>query len=436
MASTQELESVSTKVQWIAELARRDRERAFTSLAHHIDVAWLKRAYEKRRKDGAPGIDGETAQAYAEDLEGNLARLLEAAKSGGYRAPPVRRVWIPKGDGSKMRPIGIPTFEDKVLQRAVAMLLEAIYEQEFVEGSYGFRPGRSAHQALSAVWQGLSRTGGGWVLEIDIQSYFDTLDHGHLRAFIKQRVRDGVICRLIDKWLKAGVMEEGRLSYRDEGTPQGGVISPILSNLYLHYVLDTWFEAEVQPRLTGKGFLIRYADDAALVFTHEEDARRVLAVLPKRFARFGLTLHPEKTRLVHSVPPEKREPGQEGSFDLLGFTHYWGKSQKGRWVLKRKTAKDRLSRALKRIKQWSRTHRHEPLREQFDALSRKLQGHYGYYGIIGNRPSLYRYRMEVIRIWIKWLGRRSQRRLTWGKALRLLQVYVLPEPPPWQANVA
>jgi len=299
--STLELDTVSTKYQRIAALAKRDPGCSFTSLAYHIDLAWLKRAYQLTRKDGAVGIDNVTARDYEQDLEANLERLLEAAKSGRYYAPPVKRAWIPKGYGSQLRPIGIPTFEDKVLQRAMAMVLEAVYEQDFHDHSCGFRRGRSAHQALNTVWRELSVTQGGWVLELDIEAFFDTLNHGHLRAFIRQRVCDGVICKLIGKWLKAGVKEDDPLSYREDGTPQGGVVSPILANVYLHYVLDSWFEAEVRPRLRGTCALIRYAGDAVMTFSDEADARKVLAVLPKRFARYGLRLHPNKTRLVYFV---------------------------------------------------------------------------------------------------------------------------------------
>jgi group II intron reverse transcriptase/maturase len=433
--SALELDTVSTKCQRIAALAKRDLGCSFTSLAHLIDRAWLKRAYHRTRKDAAAGIDGTTAKAYEQDLEENLGRLLEAAKSGSYYAPPVKRVWLPKGDGQQ-RPIGIPTCEDKVLQRAVAMVLEAVFEQDFYDSSYGFRPGRSAHQALAAVWRELGASQGGWVLELDIEAFFDTLAHPPLRAFVRQRVCDGVLCKLIDKWLKAGVMEDGRLSYRDEGTPQGGVISPLLANLYLHHVLDHWYATDVRPRLRGRSALIRYADDAVLTFSDEADARRVLEVLPQRFARFGLRLHPVKTRLVQCVPPDRERAGEHHSFDLLGFTHYWGRSQQGRWVIKRKTAKDRLRKALQRVKDWCRAHRHDPIAAQYVTLSRKLQGHYGYYGIIGNRPALYRFRMELIRLWVKWLGRRSQRRLTWRAAIPLLERLHLPEPPPWPAAVA
>jgi len=327
--------NISTKLQQIAELAKRRPGEALTTLSHHMDMEFMKEAYRRTRKDGAVGIDGQTAQDYAKDLEKNLRSLLERAKSGRYRAPAVKRVRIPKGKGKETRPIGIPTFEDKILQRAANMILEAIYEQEFAEGSYGFRPGRSAHQALEALREGLMNMGGGWVLEIDIRKFFDTLDKKELLKFLRRRVRDGVILRLIAKWLNAGVMEEGELSFPEAGTPQGGVISPILANIYLHEVLDRWFEKEVLPRMKGKAFLIRYADDATLVFEQEYDARRVLEVLPKRFGRFKLTLHPEKTRLVDFRRPPRGGPGQPGGkgkpprgFDLLGFTHYWGLSRR------------------------------------------------------------------------------------------------------------
>lgn len=421
-------ETVSTKLQKIAELARKASAMAFTSLNHCIDMALLLEAYQRTRKDGAPGIDGQTAKEYEEKLIDNLGSLLNRLKSGTYKAPPVRRVYIPKGDGTKTRPIGIPTFEDKVLQRAVAMVLEAVYEQDFLDCSYGFRPCRSAHQALQALWEKLMEMGGGYVLELDIQKFFDTLDHGHLRSFLEQRVRDGVIRRAIDKWLKAGVMEEGVVRSLETGTPQGGVVSPILANLYLHAVLDVWFTCDVLPRLWGKAFLIRYADDAVLVFASERDAKRVMDVLPKRFGKFGLSLHPEKTKLVDFKRPSNRREGP-GSFDLLGFTHLWGKSRKGRWVVQRKTAKDRFARALKRVAQWCRFQRHMPVRVQHQGLCRKLTGHNQYYGITGNHRALSRFCREVHEVWQKWLNRRSQRsEMTWERFNRLLHKYPLPRP--------
>jgi len=279
-------------------------------LAHHIDIELLREAHELVRKDGAVGVDGQTAAEYAEALEENLASLLERFKSGAYKAPPVRRVHIPKGSGSKTRPIGIPTFEDKILQRAVLMVLEAVYEEDFLPCSFGFRRGRSAHQALETFWRSSMDMGGGVVLEVDIEGFFDSLAHVHLRSFLDERVRDGVIRRTIDKWLKAGVLEAGRVMHPNEGSPQGGVISPLLANVYLHHVLDTWFENEIKPRLKGRAFLVRYADDVVIVLENEDDARRLKAVLPKRFAKYGLKLHPEKTR---DVP--FRRPAQRGHDD-------------------------------------------------------------------------------------------------------------------------
>lgn len=433
MARTPNLGNVSTRLQRIAQLAREDRERVLVSLAHHIDLEFLREAYRRTRKDGAPGVDGQTAAEYAESLEVNLQDLLDRFKSGRYQAPPVRRVYIPKGgDPSAKRPIGVPTFEDKILQRAVAMVLEAVYEQEFLDCSYGFRPGRSAHQAIRDLWQLLMSMSGGWVLEADIEGFYDHLEPRHLRDFLDQRVRDGVLRRSLDKWLKAGVMEEGNLSHPATGTPQGGVISPLLSNIYLHKVLDEWFEKEVKPRLHGPGHLIRFADDFVLVFQEEADARRVQEVLPKRFGKYGLRLHPDKTRLLRFERPEPGQaPPHEGprSFDFLGFTHYWERSRRGTWVVKRKTASNRFTRFLLRLNLWCRGHRHTPLAEQHAALLRKLKGHYGYYGITGNSRSLSSLHHRAKRIWRKWLSRRTRdSRLTWERFNLLLERYPLPNP--------
>lgn len=435
MNGTLRPENVSTRLSRIAQLAREDSKRALTTLAHHIDIEFLRVAFDCTRKDGAAGVDGQTAEEYEKNLESNLRSLLDRFKSGTYRAPPVRRVHIPKGDGKKTRPIGIPTFEDKVLQRAVAMVLESIYEQEFKYFSFGFRPRRGAHDALEYLWVELMAMHGGWVLEVDIKGFFDTLDHGHLRAFLDQRVCDGVLRPTIDKWLKAGVLEDGALSHPEAGTPQGGVISPILANVYLHEVLDRWFEDVVKPRLRGRAFVVRYADDFVIAFEHESDARRVYEVLPKRFAKFGLTLHPEKTQMVHFHRPlpssigkgfdAKR--GRPGRFDLLGFTHFWARSRRGFWVIRRKTSPTRFTRALKRVFEWCRLNRHLPIAEQHKQLSWKLQGHYGYYGITGNSHALGSFRYLVHRAWRRWLIRRSQRaRLTWDAFNRLLERFPLP----------
>jgi len=422
------LGSVSTRLRRIAELARQHPEMELTTLAHHIDELFLVEAYRRTRKSGAVGVDGQTAAVYATELQANLQDLLERFKAGTYYAPPVRRVHIPKGDG-KTRPIGIPTFEDKVLQRAVAMTLEAVYEQDFHDFSYGFRPKRSAHQALQALWDNLMAMGGGWLLDVDIKSFYDTIDHGHLRSFLDRRVRDGVLRRTIDKWLKAGVLEDEELSHPDEGTPQGGVISPILANIFLHHVLDEWFVGEVRPRLRGKSFMIRYADDLVIACEDEHDAQRVLKALYGRVARFGLALHPEKTRLVNFRHPDRQSGGKPGTFDLLGFTHFWGRSRKGNWVVQRKTAASRFRRTIKRIGEWCQKNRHCCVEEQRDKLSVALKGHDQYYGITGNWKALNELRYQVRRLWRKWLDRRSHKaQMTWKRFNKMLERLPLPLP--------
>jgi len=408
---------------------------ALTTLSHHIDLDLLREAYRRTRKDGATGVDDMTAKEYASKLDEHLASLLERYKSGKYWAPPVRRVHIPKGDGTKTRPIGIPTFEDKVLQRAVTMVLEAVYEQDFLNCSWGFRPGRSAHGALETLREGLRKMHGGWVLDVDIQSFFDTIDHGQLRSFLDQRVRDGELRRMIDKWLKAGVLEQGAVHYPDGGTPQGGVISPLLANIYLHRVLDTWFESMAKPKLRGEAFLVRYADDFVIVCAIRSDAEKLMAVLPKRFGKYGLTLHPEKTRLVRFTEPARTSnrnggDGGSGTFDLLGFTHYWKRSRRhGMWVIGQKTAKRRLTRAIRKVTEWCRSNQHRKVAQQYRDLVLKLRGHYQYYGITGNGRALYSFYEAVCRVWHRWLNRRSQRNnMTWERFKQLLHHYVLPRP--------
>jgi RNA-directed DNA polymerase len=421
--------NLSTKRQWIAELARTKPGEVLFSLHHVIDLEWMQEAFELTRKDGAPGIDGATAADYEANLEANLLDLLERIKSGRYKAPPVRRTYIPKADGSR-RPLGIPTFEDKVAQRAVTMVLEAVYEWDFLPCSYGFRPGRSAHEALRELHGVITWRGQHWVLDVDLRKYFDSLSHSHLRAILDQRVTDGVIRRMIDKWLKAGVLEDGLLRLTSEGTPQGGVISPMLANIYLHHVLDRWFENEVKPRMAGPCTLVRFADDFVMTFKNHRDAKRVLEVLEKRLGRYGLTLHPDKTRFIDFRPV--REGGtdpdcQEPPFDFLGFTHVWAKSRKGRNVVRQRTAKNRLARAVLAVKDWCQHNRHRPILWQHARLSAKLVGHYAYYGITGNIWQLGRYRQQVTRTWRKWLERRTRAKpLPWDRFNTFLKRHPLP----------
>jgi group II intron reverse transcriptase/maturase len=422
--------NVYTKQQRIAQLAARKPEAVLTTLAHHVDMDWLSEAYRRTRKDAAAGVDRVTAADYEQELESNLSSLLERFKSGSYRAPAVRRVYIPKGAGGKPeRPIGIPTLEDKVLQRAVAMVLEPVYEHDFLDCSYGYRPGRSAHQALDRLWHAVMKTRGScWLLEADIRGCFDNISHEHMREIVHKRVRDGVISRVIGKWLKAGIMEDGQLRYPHQGTPQGGVISPLLANIYLHEVLDSWFEHQVRPRMVGKAELVRFADDFVVVFSKAHDAQRVYEVLPKRFARFGLEIHPGKSRLLDFSRPGTGGD-KPGTFSFLGFTHHWGKSRKGNWVVRRKTSGKKLVASIRRIYQWCKLNRHMPVSKQRDKLSRKLKGHYGYYGITGNGRSLYRFYEQVRNAWQKWLDRRSRGHdMPWERFKRLLKRYPLPLP--------
>jgi group II intron reverse transcriptase/maturase len=433
MNDTQRSENVCTKQRRIAEIARQRPQERLTALNHYLDIEWLREAYDRVRKDSAPGVDVQTVGQYGQDLENNLRSLLHRAKGGTYIAPPVKRVHLPK-DERETRPIGMPTTEDKVLGRAVVMLLEPIYEEAFYDFSYGFRPGRSAHQALAAFWQQATGLGVRWVLEVDIRKYFDSVPRQGLLELVGTRIGDGVVLRLLSKWLHAGVMEAGQLHYDEAGTPQGSVLSPLLSNIYLHEVFDRWFAEVVRERMVGQVFAVRYADDLVIGFTHRHDAERLYRVIFKRFEKYGLKLHPGKTRLVpfgrpERVGPDGSGPHPPGTFDFLGFTHYWGKARKGYWVIKRQTAAKRLRRTLRAIGDWCRTNRHRGMFDQFRELVRKLEGHYAYYGITGNGPSLNQVRTEAIKLWHKWLRRRSResQAMTWERMNQLLkELFVFP----------
>jgi group II intron reverse transcriptase/maturase len=411
-----------------------------------LDQDLLREAYRRTRKSGAPGCDGVTASEYAEHLEENLRDLHARLRGGRYQAPPVERTWLPKDDGSQ-RPIGKPTFEDKIVQRAVSMLMEQIYEQDFYDFSYGFRPGRSPHQAIRDLQELCWTRNVRWILDADVSGFFDTIDHQLLQEFIQRRVNDGGIRRLIGKWLKAGVLDQGQLSYSETGTPQGGVISPLLANIFLHYVLDEWFVREVQPRMKGRVFIVRFADDFVIGCELESDARRLMEVLPQRFAKHGLTIHPEKTKLIAFGRPRKTaaspetpntSPGSKpgggpetgnGTFDFLGFTWYWARSRQGNWVIKKKTSKKRLKRTLKSYWIWCRTNRHLPLPEQQQKLSQKLRGFYQYAGVRCNYEALATVLEGVKRAWRYWLGRRHRSRpLIWEKFQKLFARFPLPRP--------
>ena len=426
--------SVYTKRQRIAKIAKQHLEEPITLLHNYIDEEWLTASFYFLPKDKAPGIDQQTWQQYEENLDENIKSLLNRAKSGSYKAPPVRRTKIPKPGSKEKRKLGIPTTEDKVLQKAVLMLLEPIYELEFLNFSFGFRRGKSQHQALEYLWKGIMDNNIQWIIDLDIRSFFDTVKHEILRRLLRIRVRDGVITRLIGKWLKAGVLEDGSISYSDEGTPQGGIVSPMLSNIYLHEALDRWYAEEIRPTLKGRSTIVRFADDVVMGFESKEEAEKVLEALERRFEEYGLKLHPDKTRLVYFGKPKgearRVEGTRPGTFDFLGFTHYWGKSYKGNWVVRRKTSSKKFREKLRKMSEWCRKNRHSPIRWQHQKLCRKLKGHYAYYGITGNIDSLQMYLHEVTRIWKKWLNRRSWRghKLTWDRFNEQLKEHI-PLPP-------
>ena len=429
MADTKESGNVYTKQQRIAELARRTPKFRMVSLNQYLDEEWLGEAYKRTRKDGAAGVDGMTGAEYAAGgLASKLTDLKERAKAGTYRAPPVRRTYIPKGEG-RMRPLGIPVFEDKVLQRGVVMLLEPVYEAEFLDCSYGYRPGRSAHNALEAIWKQTMNMGGCWMIDADIKGFFDTVAHTELKAMLNQRIGDGVIRRLVSKWLHAGVWEMGQVTYPEKGTPQGGVISPMLSNIYLHEVLDKWYEEQIKPMLEGQAFMVRYADDFVMGFKSKRDAERVLKVLAKRLAKYGLELHAGKTRMIDFHPSGKEGTG--ASFDFLGFTHTWRKSRKGKPYVGRTTAKSRFTRAMVNLKTYLKKTLQQPLIEQREGLKLRLQGHYNYYGMRGNAKALGRFFHEVQKQWLKSIRRRSghhAKEWTWERFNCMLAYQPLPMP--------
>jgi group II intron reverse transcriptase/maturase len=416
------MEKMLTVEMQIAERARRYPNEALTNLHEYIDEGMLRASFAELNKKAAVGVDGQTWESYRQKLDERIGHLSGAFKSGTYRAPAIRRVHIPKGSG-KLRPLGIPTVEDKILQTAVTKVLTPVYEQLFYPASYGFRPGKSQHQALERLWREVSFNNKRFVIDADIENYFGSIDHQCLREFLDRRIKDGVIRKTIDKWLKAGVLENGQVSYPCEGTPQGGTISPLLSNVYLHYVLDEWFTEQIQPLLQAESVLVRYADDFLLAFTNEQDALRVMRVLPRRLAKYGLKLHAEKTRIIVL---EDQDQQQGGTFDFLGFTHYMGKSQKGKGVLKRRTSSRKLCESVKRMTGWIKQNRHIGMRVLITKLNEKLRGYYEYYGITFNGRRLNDYYERVKEHLHKWLNRRGGKQpvWTWQKFTKLVEEWM------------
>lgn len=430
MADARTSESMSPQLLKVVERARREPEGKFYSLAHLITEDALERSFQRIRRDAAMGVDGITKEMYEEQgLEENIRELHQRMKAGQYRHQPIRRVNIPKENG-KTRPIGISTVEDKIVQGAVREVLEAVYEQDFLECSYGFRPGRSAHDAIRAVNQTAQVGGANWLLEADITGYFDSIDRKKLMELIQIRVVDGSLLRLIGKCLHVGVLDGEEYTTPEEGTAQGSVISPLLGNIYLHYVLDKWFEEEVKPRLKGNATLVRYVDDFVIGFEHREDAEQVMKELQQRMQEYGLALHPDKTRLLAFGRPTNGNSGKGPStFDFLGFTFHWRKTRRGRWAVACRTRRARLVRAIKAVYDWCRRHRHLDIKTQHAALVLRIEGHFNYFGVNGNTPALSRLVFWVARAWHKWLNRRSQRaRMTWERFQDLLEDYPLPTP--------
>ena len=424
------LPSMSPGLVRVTEAAR-NNPGGLLSLAHHIDVAALRRSYTRVRNNAAVGVDGVTKEQYGEALEENLQDLHQRLKSQRYRHQPIRRVLIDK-EGGKKRPIGISALEDKLVQDSLRELLEAIYEQDFLDCSYGFRPGRSAHEALRSLNGAVHRGEVNVVLEADIVSFFDRIDRERLKELLARRLADKSLMRLIGKCLHVGVLDEGVVTTPETGTVQGSTLSPLLANVYLHYALDLWFELEIKPQLKGKAILVRYCDDFVMGFELGEDAEQVNQLLSNRFAAYGLELHPEKTRMVDFRRPPTRQHGGKGpgTFDLLGFTHYWKRSRRGNWHMAVKTRRARLKRAIGSIHDWCRRHRHESIPAQHAALKRKLTGHFNYFGVRGNSRSIGVVVFYAQRAWFKWLRRRSQRsRLTWKRFNDLLRDFPLSASP-------
>lgn len=411
------MERMSTVELQIAERARKYKGEALTNLHQFIDEEFMESSFRKLNKNSSPGVDGQYWYDLCLDAVLGFPELYERFKSGTYKAPPIRRVYIPKGKDGK-RPLGIPTIEDKVLQESVRRVLNPLYEEDFKEFSFGFRTGKSQHQAIDYMFKEVSFKGLHYIIDADLKNYFGSINHEKLRLFLDLRVKDGVIRKMVDKWLKAGIMEDEQLSYPHEGTPQGGVISPLLSNIYLHYVLDEWFSEVIQPLLSGKSFIVRYADDFVLGFENAKDATRVMEVLPKRFKKYDLELHPEKTKIVN-LNSKRGEGGR--SFDFLGFTHYLGKSRKDKVVLKRKTSSKKFTLSLSKTYEWIKINRHRKLKELIFELNVKLRGHYNYYGITFNSKSINGYYYQVRRILHKWLNRRGGKQVwNWERYDKLI----------------
>jgi RNA-directed DNA polymerase len=423
-------DSLSTKLNRLSETARNDSAFQFKNIAHLIDVELLEWSFQQLRRDAAAGVDGLTPEDFEKNLRANLADLHRRLREGRYRALPLKRTYIEKEDG-KRRPLSIPALEDKIVQRAAAELLTRIYEKDFLPCSYGYRPGRGPHDALDAIQRDITFSKVSYVLDADISDYFGSIIRSELMTMLQKRIADKHLLALIGKWLHVGYVEDGRQLTDETGTYQGSVISPILANIYLHEVLDLWIEGAVKPRLKGELKLYRFADDLIVTFELKEDADRFMQVLPKRFEKFGLKLHPDKTKLIEfgrlAWARGLKSGSRPSTFNFLGLTHYCGASRKGKFMVKVKTMGKRLTRGLKRVALWCKRNRHQPVRKQRDQLRLILLGHYAYYGRRSNFPALAKFSRGVRNIWKKWLGYRGSY-LSWEKMLEIEKRYPLPKP--------
>jgi group II intron reverse transcriptase/maturase len=428
MVGVKPSEDMSPELVKVAERAKRDPEQRIIALARFVNESALERAYRRLRKDAAVGVDGVTVEEYGRRLQDNLRSVYERMKAGQYRHQPIRRVHIEKENG-KTRPIGISTVEDKLVQGALREVLQAVYEQDFLDCSHGFRPGRSAHDAIRALNRATGQGIANYILEADIVSFFDSIDRKMLMEMLRERIADESLMRLVGKCLHVGVLDGEAYAEPETGTAQGSILSPLLGNVYLHHILDVWFEREIKPRLRGRSELVRYADDFVICFELAEDARRVYQVLGQRMQKYGLTLHPEKTRLFEFRPPPTGGGKGTATFDFLGFTLHWQQTLRGTWRVAFRTRSARLRRAIKAAAEWCRRHRHDPVKDQHAMLRSKLQGHYNYFAVNGNHAALAKLRFAVGCAWQKWLNRRSQRaKMWWPRFNELLRRYPLPPP--------
>lgn len=424
---------METKLELIAQKAKEDKRLKFTALAHHLNEEFLMACYRELNQQSAPGIDQMTVQAYGENLAENIRKLVQRMKQNQYRPQPVRRTYIAKASGGQ-RGLGIPTVEDKIVQRAITKILVAIYEADFLECSYGYRPGKSAHQALNALDKLIMTQPIHYIIDADIRGFFDNVQHGWMEQCLRQRIADPSFLRLIVRFLKAGVMDQGQYQASEKGTPQGGILSPVLSNIYLHYVLDLWFAKQMKKQLRGHAAEVRFADDFILCVEYEAEAKHILEQLRERLKKFGLELAEDKTRCIafgrRATEQARQRHEKPATFDFLGFTHFGDKTRKGQFKVGRHTNRKKLRNKLKEINQWLKAVRNQaPMQAWWPILRAKLVGHYRYFGVSGNLTSLQRFHWRVLQMTYKWINRRSQKRSYTREGFsQLLKHYTLPQP--------